>query len=182
MAVDRTSTWKRPSFAVGRPGACGMLLLALGTMSFQVAHGQEIQLGDARPAESAAKRQHVTLETDAVTVVAGKPDWVELRFRIDPGLHINSHTPHDELLVPTTLDLQGVKLVGQEYPAGIPMHLDIGSGETLSTYQGEFRVRLQVVAAKGQGVLGGTLRYQACDARSCFPPKSFPVQVSYTAR
>ena len=144
---------------------------------------QEIRLGDGT-GESAARRQHVELETDAVQVKAGGPDWVELRFRVDPGLHINSHTPHDELLVPTALELGAgtVKVVGQEYPAGISMRLDVGSGEVLSTYQGKFRVRLQVVAAKGDGVLAGTLKYQACDARSCFPPRSLPVRVAVAGR
>ena len=73
-------------------------------------------------------------------------------------------------------------VVGQEYPAGVSMRLDVGAGEVLSTYQGEFRVRLQVVAAKGDGALTGALKYQACDARSCFPPKSLPVRVVVTAR
>ncbi|HLI77632.1 MAG TPA: hypothetical protein VKV02_11845, partial [Acidobacteriaceae bacterium] len=79
------------------------------------------------------------LETQTAQVKAGKPDWVELRFRIDTGLHINSHTPHDELLVATTLEpaaTEPVKIVAQEYPAGIPLHLDVGAGEVLSTYQG----------------------------------------------
>ena len=160
---------------------CGGLLLgARGVVS-----GQEIQLGD-RPAEtSPARRQHVQLETDAVQAKAGRPDWVELRFRVNPGLHINSHAPHDELLVPTSLEVEGggqVKVVGQEYPAGVPLRLDVGAGEVLSTYQGEFRVRLQLVAAKGDAVLEGVLRYQACEARSCFPPKSLPVRVVVAAR
>lgn len=146
---------------------------------------QEIQLGDAGIAAAPARRQHVELETDAVQVKAGKPDWVELRFRVQPGMHVNSHTPHDELLVPTQLELRGadaVKVVGQEYPAGIPLRLEVGGGETLSTYQGEFRVRLQVVAAKGENALDGTLHYQACDARACFPPRSLPVRVAVSAR
>ena len=148
-------------------------------------HAQEIQLGDAGTAASAARRQRVELETDAVQVRAGRPDWIELRFHVAPGYHINSHTPHDELLLPTVLELEPidpVRIVGQEYPAGIPLRLDVGAGETLSTYQGEFRVRLQLVAAKGDAVLAGVLRYQACDARACFPPKRLPVRIAVASR
>ena len=144
--------------------------------------GQEIHLGD--PPARAAQRQYVVLRTDAVEVTAGKPDWVELRFFVEPGKHINAHTPHDELLVPTGLEVTGdarVKVVGQEYPAGVPMRLDVGAGELLSTYQGEFRVRVEVVAARGDAVLTGWLRYQACDARSCFPPRGLPVRVAVLA-
>jgi hypothetical protein len=30
--------------------------------------------------------------------------------------------------------------------------------------------------------MDGTLRYQACDHAACYPPKSLPVQVIFTAR
>ncbi len=165
------------------PLVVGVLLLA-ATYGLAAGAAQEIQLGD-RPAESAVRRQSVELDTAQVTVTAGRPDWVELRFRVNPGMHINSHAPHDELLVPTSLEAGGasaVKVVNAEYPAGIPLRLDVGQGEMLSTYQGQFAVRVQVVAPKGEAVLEGALRYQACDARSCFPPKSLPVRVSVTAR
>lgn len=161
------------------------LAMALGLACVPAVVAQEIQLGDAGLPVQTAPRQHVELQTDAVQVKAGKPDWIELRFRVDPGMHVNSHTPHDELLVPTQLEVQGaeaLKVVGQEYPAGVPLRLEVGAGETLSTYQGEFRVRLQVVASKGDSVLSGALRYQACDARSCFPPKRLPVRVTVSAK
>src|SRR5579875_2431902 len=80
------------------------LSLALCLRGVAVGRAQEIQLGTEVPGGSAARRQHVELETQTAQVKAGKPDWVELRFRIDTGLHINSHTPHDELLVATTLE------------------------------------------------------------------------------
>ena len=146
---------------------------------------QEIQLGDGALLGKPVQRQYVELTTDALQVKAERPEWVELRFRVDSGMHINSHSPKDELLVATALQIPASgtpRVVAQEYPAGIPLRLDVGGGEVLSTYQGEFRVRLQVVAAQGESALAGTLRYQACDARSCFPPRSLPVRVTLTAR
>jgi hypothetical protein len=163
--------------------ACLLLVVVAGWGAFG-ARAQQIQLGDASPV-GGVRRQHVELETSAATVRAGVTDWVELRFQVEPGMHINSHTPKDELLVPTALEVNGgpVKVVKQEYPAGIPLRLDVGAGEVLSTYQGEFRVQLQVLAAaKGEAELTGTMRYQACDAHSCFPPKSLPVRVVVTAK
>lgn len=160
-----------------------LLFALLGGVCVPSVCGQEIQLGD-RPS-AVERRQHVELETDAATVRAGHPDWIELRFRVDSGLHINSHTPHDELLIPTTLNLNGsapIRVIGEEYPAGLSLRLNIGSGETLSTYQGEFWIRLQVVVPKGSSVLDGTLRYQACDNESCFPPRQLPVKVALTTR
>lgn len=161
------------------------LLLAGLCCGIGVVQAQQIDLGNSLPGQSAGHRQHVELQTGTATVKAGAPDWIELRFEVDPGLHINSHTPHDELLVPTTFEVSGsdrLKVVGSEYPAGVPLRLDVGAGEVLSTYQGQFAVRLHVlVPAKGEIDLAGTLHYQACDARSCFPPKNLPVHVTVTA-
>ena len=161
-----------------------MLGCLLAVMS---AAAQEIHLGDASPAPgtAAVKKQHVELLDDAVSVNAGKPQDVELRFQVDPGLHINSHKPSDELLLPTQLELNStpqLRVLNEEYPAGKPFHLNIGAGETLSVYQGEFRVHVRLVAARGAETLTGTLRYQACDTASCYPPRALPVKIAVTAR
>ena len=145
---------------------------------------QEIRFAtDITPAAAHAER--VSLETDSFTVQAGKPSWIELRFRVNPGLHINSHTPADETLIPTTLQVDGgpsSQLLRTEFPAGTPYRLQIGQGETLSTYQGEFAVRLQIsVAAQGQTILAGKLHYQACDTASCLPARDLPLRLALIA-
>ncbi len=138
---------------------------------------QEIRFGDARP----ATRQHVELLTDAVEVRAGQAQVVELRFRVDPGFHINSHTPKDELLVPTVLKVDaGANVAGVEYPAGAAFQL--ADGSALDVYQGEFRVRVRLVAGAGQSVMTGSLRYQACDGAACFPAKTLAVRVMVTGQ
>jgi DsbC/DsbD-like thiol-disulfide interchange protein len=142
---------------------------------------QEISLGDDAPVPS--RKGHVVLLSDAVVVEAGKPQVVELRFRVDPGFHINSHTPADALLLPTTVKLDestGIKLLGEEYPKGTAFQL--GKGETLDVYQGEFRVRLQLLAALGETTLTGALHYQACDNAGCLPPRVLPVKVALSSR
>ena len=45
-----------------------------------------------------------------------------------------------------------------------------------------FTVKLPVVADTGTHTVDGTLRYQACDHAACYPPKSLPVQVIFTAK
>jgi DsbC/DsbD-like thiol-disulfide interchange protein len=138
---------------------------------------QEIQLGQPQ----VKGKDHVFLLSDAVDVPAGKPQDVELRFRVDEGFHINSHHPSDELLIPTVLTLQapnGYKVLGESYPAGVSFRLPIGAGETLNVYQGEFRVMLRLVVPKGESTLSGTLHYQACDNAACFPPRNLTVHVA----
>ena len=142
----------------------------------------QIQFGDRAPEP---RKSHVLLLTDAVETTSGAPQDVELRFRVEPGYHINSHAPKDELLIPTELKLdpaQGLKVAGEDYPSGASFRLEIGSGETLDVYQNEFRVRVRLNAQRGTSTLTGVLRYQACDSSSCFPPRTLPVKVLVTAK
>jgi hypothetical protein len=142
----------------------------------------QIQLSELDRATS-AKKQHVELLTDSLQLAANKPQDIELRFRVEPGFHINSHTPKDELLIPTELKLDAGSphIANVQYPAGSHFHLAIGNGEDLDVYQGDFRVMLRIVAPKGATTLHGTLRYQACDTASCYPAKSLPIEIAVTA-
>ncbi len=135
--------------------------------------GQEIHLdgGGRRPL-----RQHVELVEDRFTVPAGRAEEIELRFRVGANLHINSHAPKDELLLPTTLKLEG-RVEKIEYPVGHPFRLAIGEGQTLDVYQGEFRVKVRLTAPGGESKWDGALRYQACDTASCLPPQTLPVHL-----
>jgi DsbC/DsbD-like thiol-disulfide interchange protein len=160
--------------------ACGWVLMVCAGVC---AGAQEIQFGGEQRA--AAKKGHVAYVAEAVDVAAGKPAVVELRFRVDEGFHVNSHRPSSELLVPTVLKLDaasGVKVVDEEYPKGVPFRIEVGAGETLDVYQGEFRVKLRVVARKGESTLHGELRYQACDRAACYPPRTLAVVVMVTGK
>jgi hypothetical protein len=156
------------------------IALSLAAMT-ALASAQQIDLGERR----VPGKNHVSLLSDAVEVAADKPQMVELRFRVDDGFHINSHTPSDELLIPTVLKLDaagGPKVLDETYPVGSKFKLAMGEGEVLDVYQGEFRVALRIVAPKGQSTWSGALRYQACDNAACFPPRTLPVKVAVTAK
>ncbi|MGD1107644.1 MAG: hypothetical protein ABR865_11415, partial [Terracidiphilus sp.] len=84
--------------------------------------------GSAQVISPAAQNRSV-LKTDVVqylfpeqvSVLAGKASAVALHFRIAQGLHINSHTPSDDFLIPTTFsvpDGMGVRLDAATYPPG----------------------------------------------------------------
>lgn len=110
---------------------------------------------------------------------------VELRFTIEQGLHINSHTPHSEFLIPTTLTLDktpGVEVAKIDYPQGLDYHFQFSPKDALSVYTGEFAVVVRVRARAGHYAMHGQLRYQACDNKSCNPPQTLPVQLDVTAR
>ena len=133
----------------------------------------------------AKPKGHVSYVAEQQNVAAGKPSVVELRFKVDEGFHVNSHTPKSELLIPTAVTMKpadGVKAGEATYPAGTSYSFSFDPSEKLDVYTGEFVVKLPVVAQAGMHTIDGSLRYQACDKAACYPPKSLPVQVMVTAK
>ncbi|MGD0889205.1 MAG: protein-disulfide reductase DsbD domain-containing protein [Acidobacteriaceae bacterium] len=133
----------------------------------------------------AKPRATVVYAAEPQSVPAARRAMLELRFQIVPGFHINSHTPKSELLIPTTLNLEpetGVKPGAPVYPAGEPYSFPSVPGEKLDVYAGNFIIRLPVVATPGDHTMGATLKYQACDNASCYPPKSLPIKIVFIAK
>lgn len=117
---------------------------------------------------------------EQVTVSAGKVSAVTLHFRINKGLHINSHIPKDDYLIPTEFsipDASGVRLDGASYPVGIEIALPLDPKEKLSVYTGEFTIQARIVAQPGDHLIEAKLRYQACDQNACIPPKTITVPI-----
>jgi DsbC/DsbD-like thiol-disulfide interchange protein len=158
-------------------------LLALSLMpATQVANAQQMGNLDA-PAPK--PKSFVVYATEQQNVPAGKRSVLELHFRVVDGFHVNSHTPKSELLIPTQITLQpaaGVKAEAVQYPAGTSYSFSFDPTEKLDVYTGTFTVKLPVVADAGTHSVDGTMRYQACDHAACYPPKSLPVQVIFTAK
>ncbi len=130
------------------------------------------------------KTDYVTFEPGpTVTVVAGKPNPVELHFRVRNGYHINSNRPHSDLLIPTTIklappnDVMGGKIT---YPPGQDLSFPFSPDEKLSVYAQEFTIKALLtttrIASSGKFTVHGELRYQACTDNACFPPRSLPLQ------
>jgi hypothetical protein len=130
-------------------------------------------------------KSYVVYAAEQQNVVAGKRSVLELHFRVLDGYHVNSHTPKSELLIPTRIELQpatGLKAEAVEYPAGTSYSFSFDPTEKLDVYSGAFTLKLPVLAEAGTHTVDGTLRYQACDHAACYPPKSLPVQVIFTAK
>jgi DsbC/DsbD-like thiol-disulfide interchange protein len=139
----------------------------------------------AHPSRSGAKAEAVQyLYPEQVTVPAGKATPVALHFRIKEGLHINSHQPKDEFLIPTVLsipDASGVHLEDAAYPAGTEFNLPVEPKSQLIVYTGEFSIQARIVAQRGEHMVEAKLRYQACDANACLPPKTITVPIDVVA-
>ena len=120
------------------------------------------------------------LYPEQVTLAAGKPSPVALHFRIKQNLHINSHAPRAEYLIPTVFSIpeaSGVRLAGATYPAGTDFTLPADPDEKLSVYTGEFTIQAKMIAVQGEHLVEARLRYQACDQNECLPPKTITVPI-----
>jgi hypothetical protein len=117
---------------------------------------------------------------EQVTVPAGNATDVTLHFRIADGMHINSHTPKDEFLIPTTFSIPvglGVRLEQANYPPGTDFSLPSDPQNKLSVYTGEFVIHARIVAEAGNHLVEAKLHFQACNNTQCMPPKTIPVAI-----
>ncbi len=123
---------------------------------------------------------------EQVRLARGKPQTVDLHFRIRDGLHINSHAPRDKSLIRTELlvaEPGGLDVQAVEFPPGEEFASKAFPNQKLSVYTGELILHARVVAtAPGEHPLAAALRYQACDADTCFPPKKAEVALEILTR
>ena len=152
----------------------GAALIAFGLLVLGSIHGDSQN-------RSLLKTDAVAyLFPEQVTVAAGKASPVTLHFRIVSGLHINSHTPSEDYLIPTTFSIPdgaGVRLDKAEYPAGILITLPADPKTKLSVYSGDFSVQARIVSTPGNHLVEAKLHYQACNDTQCLPPKTIPVAI-----
>ena len=155
-----------------------VLLMAL------VALAQETSLSNPAEGIPGRKTPSVTmLPMSTVAVTRGKPNTVNLRFRVGAGFHVNSNHPKSEFLIPTALKLSALTdiIIGRiTYPDGEEMSFAFAPDDKLSVYTGEFPVTVEIRPLAGvlpaKYMIHGELKYQACDNAACYPPKKVPVQ------
>jgi hypothetical protein len=107
---------------------------------------------------------------------------------IDPGFHVNSNAPNEQYLIPLKLTWKstGALEAGQiVYPKPTQEKYEF-SEKPLSVFTGKFDVlanfKVGANAPAGPGVAVGTLRYQACNDKACFPPKNLEVALPYSVQ
>lgn len=138
------------------------------------------------PNQPVAKQEQVQyLYPEQITLPAGKPQSVTLHFRIAPGLHINSHTPSGQFLIPTVLSVPanaGVSLAAAHYPQGVEYILPADPSTKLNVYTGDFAIETRLVATPGDHLVQAHLRFQACDENACMPPRTITAPIDVIAR
>ena len=169
-----------------KPGCSVTLtLFCLAALSV-LAQGQAQDRLTETPHHSIVKSEAVEyLYPEQVSVPAGKSTALALHFRIRENLHINSHTPRAEYLIPTVFSIpesSGVRLASATYPAGADFTLPVDPSEKLSVYTGEFTIDARIVAAPGDHLVEAKLHYQACDQNACMPPRTITVPIDVVGK
>jgi hypothetical protein len=145
------------------------VLLAVGPVLAQEEFGPKGPVVTAAPAP-------------VITVTQGKSSTVPLAFNVAGGYHINSNKPKSDYLIPTALKVEATTdiVIGKTtYPDGQDMSFAFAPDEKLNVYTGDFKIEVLVRPLRsvqpGKYVVRGSLRYQACDNKACYPPKNLPV-------
>jgi DsbC/DsbD-like thiol-disulfide interchange protein len=125
----------------------------------------------------------VSVRAEDARVTPGATTTARVIVSVAPGYHVQSNPPAKPNLIPVRLVVEpgeGLAPGAPAYPRGKPYRF-AGAGDTLLVYDGHFAVSVPLVAAAdaapGARRLNATLRYQACDDRSCLYPRTVPVAV-----
>ena len=108
---------------------------------------------------------------------------VAIVANIKKGLHINSHQPTDEVLVPTVVSFDerdGIVLAPVSYPEPVLKSFSF-SGHKIPVYDGRIvmivRGKLARDIEPGATKISGYFCYQACDDKCCLMPQSVGFEV-----
>lgn len=124
----------------------------------------------------------LTAEPARLTVKRGEDPEYRLRLKLPEGCHTNSHQPNDPDLIPLRLTWNPGALEAGAVTFPKPtLEKYSFSEKPLSVFSGEFDITTKftrkTTAMPGPAVLGGKLRYQACNDRMCFPPRTIDIKV-----
>jgi len=119
-----------------------------------------------------------------VKVKRGSATTVTLKVSLPAGFHANSDKPTDPNLIPLVLKWTSGPLTAgaSTYPKPQLEEYGFTAGKKISVVTGAFEIstkfKVPATATPGMAAETGTLRYQACNDRMCFPPKTVPVNLT----
>ena len=127
-------------------------------------------------------RATVTPFVESDGVHPGSSARVALTVALPEGLHVQSDQPRDPSLIPTVLTIEppaGVRVTQLVFPHPTDFKQE-NIPEPLAVFEHEFVVGAEIAidagVAAGELVIPARLRYQACDDKVCFQPRTEPVE------
>ena len=141
-----------------------------------------ILLATATAASAQPPRATVTPFVERDRAALGSTTRIALAVSLPEKLHVQSDKPRDPTLIPTVLNVDapaGIRVTNVIFPHPTDFRLE-GQTELLAVFENEFVVGAELEigsdAAVGDLVLPGRLRYQACDDKVCFQPRTERVE------
>ena len=138
-------------------------------------------------AQPGGTASHVTLTTrlSVDKVAKGSTFQAAILLDIADTWHVNSHTPTQDNLIGTTLDLEpneGTIVTDVRYPQGRMMKFDF-SEDSLQVYEGRVAIFVSLKASEKLSVASdtifGTVRLQACNNLICLAPSTIRVTIPF---
>ena len=130
---------------------------------------------------------HVEAYASHECVHAGESFQVSIVATIKQGLHINSHKPTDEFLIPTVVKFdqrKDIALGPVAYPEPELKSFPF-SADKIAVYEGRIMMLAKGELSKdvslGDVKISGRLTYQACDGQRCFMPESVKFEIPLKA-
>jgi DsbC/DsbD-like thiol-disulfide interchange protein len=113
---------------------------------------------------------------------AGSRVPIAVEMSLGAGWHVNSHTPAEKFLIPTDVHMAATAgaLAPIRYPPHVERRFDFAETAML-VYEGtvRFETELTLPADPGERVsITGSISFQACNDRQCFPPARIPLDAS----
>jgi hypothetical protein len=133
-------------------------------------------------AENAPQKYLEIKKVDTATLSPGKVTRVLVKIQVMEGLHVQANPASLPNLKPTMLvfpNQNGLEFQPVTYPEGKPYRM-LNAAQDISVYEGmiELKLPIKAVNAKpGRGEVKGELKYQACNDKICFFPRSEPIVI-----
>ena len=139
----------------------------------------ELDISRSEPAPAAAARasaEHVRASGHFETTSGGTRIVVTLD--VERGFHVNANPASFDFLVPTSLDIEGIRPIDVRYPPGMPFKSQFAP-DTLSVYEGSVRVvaQLDTSALAGKRTVRVMVNTQTCTQTVCLPPVRIPLEI-----
>ncbi len=124
----------------------------------------------------------------AASVVRGGKGVIVVTLAVKPQYHVNANKPNDPAYIPTVFmpkPTPGITFGAVHYPA--PKLVKVSySPKPLLVYTGQAIMTIPFTvskaAAPGPKRLAGSVAFQGCDAKSCYPPATANVQAAVTVK
>jgi thiol:disulfide interchange protein DsbD len=137
--------------------------------------------------QPAGSSKHVQVESKlAVTQVKrGSSFEAEVVLRIAAGWHINSHTPSQDYMIATALEIEpteGLIVSDIRYPKATMAKLAL-SEDSLSVYEGTVSIIVPFTSTEklpaGRNSAVGKITIQACNDKVCLPPSTISIALPF---